>query len=135
MTQKESKKLAILVDDDPDMQTQLQLMLERLGYQVRVGENQKEGEQLIDSLTPELAVFDLMMEHHDSGFILCHKMKRKHPAVPVILVTGVAHETGLRFGSQTSGERSWIKADVILDKQIRFEQLKAAVEQCQVVPS
>ena len=42
-------------------------------------------------------------------------------------VTGVASETGIDFDASTKEERSWIKADVVLDKPIRFEQLEREI--------
>ena len=45
--------------------------------------------------------------------------------MPVILVTAVASETGLDFDAATAEERGWIKADAVLDKPVRFEQLAA----------
>ncbi|MCK7534607.1 MAG: response regulator [Marinilabiliales bacterium] len=53
-------------------------------------ESQAEAEQVIAKMKPDLAVFDLMMESDDSGFILCYKLKRKYPEVPVILATAVS---------------------------------------------
>jgi CheY-like chemotaxis protein len=64
-----------------------------------------------------------MMENDDSGFILCYKIKRKYPDVPVILATAVSHETGMSFSIDSEQERAWIRADVYLEKGIRPEQL------------
>jgi len=71
---------------------------------------------------------DLMMEEVDAGFTLCYHIKKNHPNVPVVLVTGVASETGIAFGSETREERSWVKADALLNKPIRFEQLRKEIE-------
>ena len=59
--------------------------------------------------------------------MLSYHIKKKYPGLPVILVTGVAAETGLEFDSTTGEERSWIKADRVLAKPIRFEQLAAEI--------
>jgi DNA-binding response OmpR family regulator len=120
-------RLAILVDDDPDMLLQLQLQLEAMGFTVRTGVNQAEGEALIADSEPDLAVFDLMMDHQDSGFVLSYRMKKKSAATPVILVTNVSRETGYQFDAATSETRNWIKADVVLDKGIRAEQLRREI--------
>lgn len=127
MSDRAKRPLAIVVDDDPDSLDQLAFFLERLDFDVKRASSQREGEALIDECRPQLAVFDLMLEHHDSGFVLSHRMKAKSPGTPVILVTGVAAETGLRFGDAGAAERAWIKADVVLDKGIRFEQLEREV--------
>ena len=120
-------RTALVVDDDPDVLEQLRLFLERLGFRVLTGESQAEGETLVDGAAPDLCIFDLMMENHDSGFVLSHRMKKKSPLTPVILVTGVAHETGYTFDAATAEMRRWVKADAVLDKDIRFEQLAAEI--------
>jgi DNA-binding NtrC family response regulator len=131
MTHEETKnysgKTAILVDDDVDLLQQVKFHLEAMGFKVLTGESQAEGEKLIEK-DFDLAVFDLMMENQDSGFILSYKVKRKDNSIPVILVTGVSGETGLQFDSATNETRSWIKADVVLDKDIRFEQLQKEID-------
>ncbi len=121
-------RTALIVDDDPDCLLQVRLYLEKLGFSVIEGASQAEGERLIASSRPDLAVFDLMLEHHDSGFVLAHRLKQAHPKTPVILVTGVTAETGFHFADTSPEERAWIKADVVLDKGIRYEQLRREVE-------
>jgi hypothetical protein len=64
------------------------------------------------------------MDHQDSGFVLSYRMKKKSPHTPVILVTNVSRETGFQFDAATSETRNWVKADVVLDKGIRAEQLR-----------
>ncbi|MEI8007828.1 MAG: hypothetical protein WCI48_16610, partial [Bacteroidota bacterium] len=69
-----------------------------------------------------------MMENEDSGFILCYKMKKKYPEVPIIIATGVAAETGLSFDLNDENNRKWIKADTFLEKGIRSEKLKQEID-------
>ena len=71
---------------------------------------------------------DVMMENPDAGFTLCYHIRKKYPSVPVILVTSVNSETGLDFAMASDEERSWIKADAMLTKPIRFEQLKREID-------
>jgi two-component system alkaline phosphatase synthesis response regulator PhoP len=113
----------LVADDDPDYLFQTVKGLERAGYKTVAVESQAEAETVIAKLKPHLAVFDLMMESDDSGFILCYKLKRKYPDVPVILATAVSHETGMSFGLDSEQERAWIRADKYLEKGIRPEQL------------
>jgi len=120
----EKSNFTILVaDDDPDYLYQTISNLERSGYRTVAAESQSEAELYISRFRPDLAIFDLMMESDDSGFILCYKIKKKYPDVPVILATAVSHETGLSFSLDSEHERSWIRADRYLEKGIRAEQL------------
>ncbi len=113
----------LIADDDPDYLFQIVTALKRLGYRVEGVTSQKEAETYIAGHKPDVAVFDLMMENDDSGFILCYKLKRKYPDVPVIIVTAVGRETGITFGLDTRNDREWIKADSYIEKGVRPEQL------------
>jgi CheY-like chemotaxis protein len=117
------KTLVLIVDDDEDFLLQQQTQLQAAGYDVVAAQGQAEAENVLETTKPDIAVLDLMMEHADGGFALCYHIKQNLPNVPVILVTGVAQETGLEFDASTDEERAWIKADVVLAKPIRFEQL------------
>lgn len=118
----------LLADDDPDYLFQVAFHLRKAGYEVIAVESQSEAEQVIAKMKPDIAVFDLMMESDDSGFILCYKLKRKYPEVPVILATAVARETGVIFSLSSEQERDWIRADLYLEKGVRPEQLDQEIK-------
>lgn len=121
-------KTVLIVDDDVDFLQQQKLRLQAAGYQVLSAEGQKEAEELLAQRRPDVAVVDLMMEHVDGGFALCYRIKKLDPKIPVILVTAVASETGLDFDAATDEERSWVRADALLAKPVRFEQLTKEIE-------
>jgi CheY-like chemotaxis protein len=116
------------VDDDQDYLYLLKSKIESFGYQTILAESQKEAEELIERTKPDLAILDLMMENEDSGFILCYKMKKKFPQLPIIIATGVAAETGITFDINDENNRKWIKADRFLEKGIRSEKLREEIE-------
>jgi len=118
----------LIVDDDPDLLMQTRTQLEAAGYDVVAVDSAAEAERSIEETAPDVAVFDLMLEEVDSGFILCHKTKRKLPDLPIIMVSGVAGETGLAFDVCGSEAQSWLKADVFLNKPVRPEQLRREIE-------
>lgn len=120
-------KKVLIVDDDVDSLTQLTLHMTKMGFEVVSADNQKEGEELINAQKPDLAIFDLMMDNKDSGFILSYKFKKKYPEVPVIIATAVTAETGMLFGLNTEEEKKWIKADLYLEKGLRYDQLEVEV--------
>ncbi len=118
------RPLVLVVDDDEDFREQLRLQLEAAGYAVVTAAGETAAEKVLAETRPDLAVVDLMMEHEDGGFVLGYRLKKRFPDLPVIMVTGVAHETGHDFTTDTAAERAWIKADAVLAKPVRFEQLK-----------
>jgi CheY-like chemotaxis protein len=117
------KTTVLLVDDDLDFLEQHKLLLLAKGFEVLTAESQAQAEQLLMTVRPDVAVLDLMLEHVDGGFALCYHIKKLDPKIPVILVTAVTSETSLAFDASTAEERRWVKADVLLPKPIRFEQL------------
>ena len=122
-----ARKNILVVDDDVDILEQLRLDLERAGYAVTTAESRADAEQLIAQSPPDLAILDLMMESFDAGFVLAHHLKTKCPKVPVIILTSVTAETRMDFDVTTKDEKSWIRADVLMDKPARPEQLRREV--------
>ncbi|MBN1514789.1 MAG: response regulator [Phycisphaerae bacterium] len=114
----------LLVDDDVDYLTAMRLQLESAGYHVTAVESVAAAQEAIKEQVPDAAIVDLMIDEPDDGFSMCHFLKKNHPSMPVILVTAVTSETGLDFDASTKEERAWIKADVVLAKPVRFEQLE-----------
>jgi CheY-like chemotaxis protein len=119
-----AKQTILMVDDDEDFVFQLRAQLETAGFSVLVAHNATDAVTHLAKTRPDLAILDLMMEKPDVGFMLCYRIKKQDPTIPVIMVTSVTSETGLDFDATTKEERSWIKADALLDKPVRFEQLQ-----------
>ena len=126
MNEKRRKRI-LVVDDDPDILEQVALELRQEGYQVTEAGGQTEAEKVLEKGNPDLAVVDLMMENMDSGFVLTHYLKNLYPDTPVVLLTAVTAATGMSFAASSDEARSWVKADLVLDKPVRPEQIKAEV--------
>ncbi len=124
------KPLVLLVDDDEDFLFQQRLQLEDAGFEVVTAQGQGQAERVLADRRPDVAVVDVMMENPDAGFVLCHHIRKNDPSIPVILVTSVNSETGLDFDMATEEDRAWIKADALLPKPIRFEQLRGEIDRC-----
>ncbi len=120
-------KKVLVVDDDPDIVELLAALLNAEGYEVVTAYSQKEAEEVLLTVRPDLVILDLMMEQADSGFVLAHYLKKLYPDTPVILLTSVTAVTRMSFDSQSPEARSWLKMDRVLDKPVRPEQLKEEV--------
>lgn len=118
-----AQKTVLIVDDDADLLKQLELQFKAVDFNVLTADSQEAAETLLQTTSPDIVVSDLMMENLDGGFSLSYHIKKKDPNIPVIIITGVTQELGFRFYTDTEEERRWIKADAILNKPIRFEQL------------
>jgi len=122
------KKTILIVDDDIDYLFQIKMKVQQFGFEVISAESQREAEKIIETFKPDLVICDLMMENEDSGFILSYRIKQKYPDVPVILATAVTAETGMTFSGSQGSSKSWIKADLVLDKGIRNDQLEKEIK-------
>lgn len=128
MTTIHAKPAVLLVDDDDDFIFQQKLQLERAGFEVLTATGEDDARQLLAQRRPDLAVIDVMMDNPDSGFTLCYHLRKMDPTIPVIIVTSVISQTGLEFDVANEEHRSWIRADALLAKPIRFEQLKGEID-------
>jgi CheY-like chemotaxis protein len=125
----------LIVDDDLDYLAQMRLQLEAAGYRVVTQESAAAARQWLTGNRPDLVLADLMLEEPDAGFSLCYQVKRRDPTIPVVIVTAVASTTGLTFDAETDEERAWIKADALLAKPVRFEQLQRELQRLLAAPA
>jgi CheY-like chemotaxis protein len=121
-------KTILIVDDDEDFVFLEKTQFEAAGYKVLTAHNAADAMKAVQATRPDIALLDLMMEKPDVGFTLCYHIKKMDPTIPVIMITSVASETGIDFDASTDEERAWIKADALLRKPIRFEQLEREIK-------
>jgi DNA-binding response OmpR family regulator len=132
MTDEQTKpKKILLVDDDFDLLEQNRILLESKGYAVVTADNVKDALDVFKSERPDAAVLDLIMEEHDSGFVLAHKIKRDEygKTIPVFLLTSATYITGMKFGVSTKEEQEWINCDAWFNKPINIDELSAKLEE------
>ena len=65
----------LIVDDDTDLLEGQKLFLEKNGYAVETAITIEEGLAKARETTPDMVIADLMMEHYDSGFVFCKKVR------------------------------------------------------------
>jgi twitching motility two-component system response regulator PilH len=89
-------KKILIVDDDPDVILFIATILKDHGYQTVDATNGQEGLRMVHSENPDMVLLDLMMPEK-SGIALLSELKKdeKLKKIPVIMVTGVAGETGI----------------------------------------
>jgi DNA-binding response OmpR family regulator len=120
-------KRILVVDDDQDFLAPLCEQLQAAGFEVIAADGVGKAKELFAREKPDLAILDLMLEFLDGGFILSHHIRKADASIPIILVTAVTQKTGMDFAAATDEERSWVKADAVLDKPVRFETLRREI--------
>ncbi len=127
----------LFVDDDRDFLESKQVYLEARGYRVLTAESPDEALALLERETPAIIFLDLMMEHVDDGFRLGYRIGKDERLahVPLVMLSGVAAETGTRFDGESGGLREWSRLARFLDKPVTGKQVLAVIEELAVATS
>lgn len=122
-------KKVLLVDDDIDLLEQNKTLLEAKGVEVFTAESGEEGIKIFADIKPDAVIVDLIMEEHDSGFVLCHKLKKTDigKKIPVFILTSATYETGFKFSATTLEEQKWIKCDGLINKPVVIDDLVSKI--------
>ena len=120
-SQKDSKKL-LLIDDDPNLILLVKDYLEFRGYNVDTAENGREALEVLDQLTPDMIICDVMMPEMDGYALVKHI--REEPTtnrIPVLFLSAKGQSQD-RVKGLNEG------ADVYMSKPFEPEELVAQVE-------
>jgi len=119
-----SKARILIVDDDPDLTSALQVILESADYTVSSAGVRTSGMEKLRSEKPDLLILDVMMSTWQDGFEMSRELKSDPELckVPILMLTGVKEKTGIGF-KQTAGDSEWLPVDGFLDKPVEPEVL------------
>ncbi len=123
-----AKKTVLIVDDDPDFQEAVSVLLEAKGYGVLTAGSGEEGLAAAKSGKPDLILLDVMMTHQTEGFDVARGL-RDEPStrdIPVIIVTGIRKETDVAYGFQP--DKDWLPVKAVLEKPVKPEDLLKTIE-------
>ena len=121
----------LIVDDDTDLLEGQKLFLEKHGYTVQTALSIEDGLARARETAPDMVIADLMMEHYDSGFVFCKKV-RDLPGlakVPIIMQTAAPRKVGFTCDAGPGRGRDWMKVDEVLTKPVPLEHLLGKIEQ------
>jgi len=92
-------KKILIVDDDPDIQEAVAMILESQGYEVVTAKDGVEGLANLKAEMPDLMLLDLMMPKMD-GFAVCKELQdprwSKYRDIPILMLTSVREEASRR---------------------------------------
>lgn len=117
-------KNILLVDDDPDMITALQSILDGSGAVIETATDGNQAVEVAAAFDPDLVVLDAMLPKR-SGFLVLEKLKttkKKGQRPFVIMITGNA-------GKRHQVWAESLGVDGYLNKPFRMERLMERIEQ------
>lgn len=120
-----------ILDDDEDLLSSQKIFLESKGYTVDCVSKMDDALEIIHTNKPDLILADLMMEHHDTGFVFCKKAREVEglKTVPILMQTSASREMGFTIKATTEKEKEWMKVDEVLTKPVPLDQLLGKIEQ------
>jgi excisionase family DNA binding protein len=86
---KQQGPLVLIVDDDPRVREYVRVNLEMEGYSVREAGSAEEGLGVLEEVSPDLVLLDVMMPEVD-GWEMLRRLQERHGvgAIPVIMFSG-----------------------------------------------
>jgi CheY-like chemotaxis protein len=84
----------------------------------------------LEQFTPDIILADLMMEHYDTVFVFCKRIK-DNPAmreVPIIMQISAPKLTGFTFDASNPRTKKWIMVDEVITKPVPLDQLLGKIE-------
>jgi CheY-like chemotaxis protein len=111
-----SKKMVLLVDDDPDFVDQNRVLLESNGYRVRSAHSSRECLDKVSALKPDLIILDMMMESENVGFDLSRELRNSEytKSIPLVMITSVNDMIPFRV----EPDRTWLPVDALIEKPV-----------------
>ena len=122
----------LVIDDDRDLVSSVEIILQSKDYHVRSAFNGKQGYAKIEEKIPDLILLDVMMATDTEGFDLAYKLKNNpsYRQIPIVMITSfpqkMAEEGPERF-QHIMGE-DW-PVSLFLEKPIDPELLLETVEE------
>ena len=113
----------LIIDDDDQMRSLLEKMLEGTGHDVVVAPDGKTALDLFSKRPPDVVVTDILMPETD-GLELIYTLRRDFPDVRIIAISGCGETGRLNFLS----EAEEFGADECLRKPFSRAQLMETIE-------
>jgi CheY-like chemotaxis protein len=127
-------RLAIIIDDEPDVATYLAIVLRDHGWEALTANSADDGLRLAEERVPDVVLLDVMMP--ERGGMSTLVALRKHPVlgeVPVILVTGIQSHLTKDFEAYL-GRFKHYHPDAYLEKPVKPELLLETLEKVCLTP-
>ena len=125
-----SSQKILFIDDDSGFLESQEAFFSARGFTVLTADGTDEALHLLEKEMPDMIFIDLMMEHADSGFALAHRIRRdkRFQKTPLVMLSGVAAETGSDFSHDKEKLRTWSQLDDFVDKPASAQRLLKIVE-------
>jgi DNA-binding response OmpR family regulator len=112
----------LIVEDNVDMATGLELNLKKEGFKVQKATTGEEALKLAFTDSPDLIILDIMLPGV-SGLDVCRELRQKSISIPIIMLTAKGEETDRVVGLE-------LGADDYVTKPFGVRELLARIHVC-----
>jgi DNA-binding response OmpR family regulator len=114
-------KKILIVDDEPNIVTALEFLLQRNGYEVLIARNGEAALKLVETQQPDLVLLDVMMPLK-SGYEVCQRMRERAEwrHIKIIMLTAKGRDVEMSKGLS-------IGADLYITKPFSTQELVAKI--------
>jgi DNA-binding response OmpR family regulator len=115
-------KRVLIVDDEPNIVTALEFLLEKRGYEVKVATNGEVALAEVEAFKPDLVLLDVMMPKV-SGYEVCQRM-RANPqwqGIKIVMLSAKGREVEVSKGMS-------LGADLYVTKPFSSAELVATID-------
>jgi len=115
-------KKILIVDDEPNIVTALEFLLEKRGYAVEVAANGEEALAQVEAFKPDLVLLDVMMPKV-SGYDVCQRMRAepRWQGMKIIMLSAKGREVEVSKGMS-------LGADLYVTKPFSSVELVATID-------
>ena len=120
-------KRILVVDDEPNIVTSLQFLMERAGFEVAVARDGAEALAALEGEPPDLMLLDVMMPEFD-GYEVCGRIRQSSAwnATKIIMLTARGRESEKERGLALGADAYVIKP---FSTRELVQQVKAMLEE------
>ena len=115
------KQRILVVDDEPQIREMLSLYFANHGYEAATAANSAETLRAVQESQVDVVVLDIGLAEED-GLKLLDQLKRAHPTLRVIMLTGMGFVEDLLLEAQQKG------ADGYVSKVLPLDELLLAIQ-------
>jgi DNA-binding response OmpR family regulator len=114
-------KKILIADDEPNIVTALEFLLQRNGYEVYIARNGEGALKLVEEHKPDLVLLDVMMPLK-SGYEVCQRMRERADwrHIKIIMLTAKGRDVEMSKGLS-------IGADLYITKPFSTQELVAKI--------
>ena len=115
-------KKVLIADDEPNIVTSLEYLMEKSGYEVKIARNGDEALALVESFLPDVVLLDVMMPRK-SGYEVCQQIRERKDwqHIKVVMLSAKGREAEVNKGLS-------LGADSYVTKPFSNQELLATID-------